>query len=195
MATSSSQRATLGLTTMAWILIPVGVGINLVGHFIAQTLRLPIFLDVIGTILVGVLAGPWAGAIAGLVTNVVAALILTPTWLPYAIVNILIGIAAGYLARGGWFRDVPRTVVSGFIIAVIGVVSSAPITAYVYGGVTGAGEDVIRAYLYATGQNLLQGALTASAITEPVDKILSALIVYVVINNLPRRYRERFRPA
>jgi energy-coupling factor transport system substrate-specific component len=180
---------------MAWILIPVGVGINLVGHFIAQALRLPIFLDVIGTILVGVLAGPWAGAITGLVTNVVAALILTPTWLPYAIVNILIGIAAGYLARAGWFRDIPRTVVSGFIIAVIAVVSSAPITAYLFGGVTGAGEDFIRAYLYATGQTLLQGAITASAITEPVDKILSALVAYLVVANLPERTRERFRSA
>lgn len=191
----TAKRSTFGLTTMAWILIPIGVGINLVGHFIAQTLRLPIFLDVIGTILVAVLAGPWAGAIAGLVTNVVAALILTPTWLPYAIVNILIGIAAGYLARAGWFRDIPRTVVSGFIIAVIAVVSSAPITAYLFGGVTGAGEDFIRAYLYATGQTLLQGAVTASAITEPVDKILSSLVAYLVVNNLPERYRERFRSA
>lgn len=191
----ATKRPTLGLTTMAWILIPVGVGINLVGHFIAQTLRLPIFLDVIGTILTGVLAGPWAGALTGLVTNVVAALILTPTWLPYAIVNILIGIAAGYLARAGWFSNIWRTVVSGFIIAVIAVISSAPITAYLFGGVTGAGEDFIRAYLYATGQTLLQGAITASAITEPVDKILSALVAYLVVTNLPARYRERFRSA
>jgi len=195
MTTSSGQQSRLGLTTMAWILIPVGVGINLVGHFIAQTLRLPIFLDVIGTILVGVLAGPWAGALTGLITNVVAALILTPTWLPYAIVNILIGIAAGFLARAGWFRDIPHTIGSGIIIAVIGVVSSAPITAYVYGGVTGAGEDFLRAYLYATGQTLLQGAITASAITEPVDKILSCLIVYFIVKNLPERYRDRFRTA
>jgi len=39
-------------TTRAWVLIPIGIGINVVGGYIAQVLRLPIFLDVIGTILV-----------------------------------------------------------------------------------------------------------------------------------------------
>lgn len=193
MTAQPSDRTTLGLTTMAWILIPVGVGINLAGHFIAQALRLPIYLDVIGTIIVGILAGPWAGALAGLVTNAAAALILTPTWLPYAVVSILIGIAAGLLQRAGWFDTVWRTVVSGLIITVVAVVSSAPITVFVFGGVTGAGTDLIRGYLLATGQELIQSVVTTAIIVEPVDKILSALVGYLVVTNLPDRYRRQFR--
>lgn len=193
MTAQPSDRTTLGLTTMAWILIPVGVGINLAGHFIAQALRLPIYLDVIGTIIVGILAGPWAGALAGLMTNVAAALILTPTWLPYAVVSILIGIAAGLLQRAGWFDTIWRTVVSGLIITVVAVVSSAPITVLVFGGVTGAGTDLIRGYLLATGQELIQSVVTTAIIVEPVDKILSALVGYLVVTNLPDRYRRQFR--
>jgi energy-coupling factor transport system substrate-specific component len=192
MTAQSSGGSSLRLSTMAWILIPVGVGINLAGHFIAQALRLPIFLDVIGTIIVGVLAGPLAGALTGLVTNVAAALILTPTWLPYAIVNILIGVAAGYLARAGWFDDIPRSIGSGLILAVIGIVVSAPITVFVYGGVTGSGSDIIRAALIATGRQLMETVITTSVIFEPIDKILSALVAYAVVRNLPERYRRQF---
>jgi len=192
-AQSAKQRVVRpGIGTMAWLLVPVAVGINLVGNFIAVNLKLPVFLDSIGTVTAGILAGPWIGALVGLLTNLIAGLLITPTWLWYAVVNVIFGIVAGFLARKGWYSTIPRTIVSGLILAVIGMIVSAPITAYVYGGVTGAGEDFIRAYLYATGKTLLEGAITASAITEPLYKIISALLAVLIVRGVPKRYRAQF---
>jgi len=182
------------LTTIGVVLIPVCVAINLIGHVISQALRLPIFLDVIGTILAGILGGIWAGALTGLLTNVVAAVLVSPTWLPYFIVSVLIGITAAVLARWGWFSTIPRTIVSGLIIALVAIVSSAPITAW-YGGVTGAGANVITAYFLATGRTLIESVLGEAIIAEPVDKILSCLVCYAIVNSLPTRTRQQFYVA
>ena len=46
--------------------MPVAIAINIVlGYTVQTVLKLPIYLDSIGTILVGVLAGPLAGALTG----------------------------------------------------------------------------------------------------------------------------------
>ena len=54
-------------TTRVIVLIPVAIAINIVlGYTVQTVLKLPIYLDSIGTILVGVLAGPLAGALTGI---------------------------------------------------------------------------------------------------------------------------------
>ena len=59
-------------TTRVIALIPVAIAINIVIGYIAQNvLKLPIYLDSIGTILVGVLAGPLAGALTGALSNII----------------------------------------------------------------------------------------------------------------------------
>ena len=65
------SRIASDFTTRAWVLIPIGVGINFVVGTLVNVLQLPLFLDTIGTILVALLAGPWVGAMTGLVTNLV----------------------------------------------------------------------------------------------------------------------------
>src|SRR5690625_1192614 len=87
-------------TTMALLLVPIGIAINFVGGQIASLLKLPIFIDVIGTVLVGALTGPLLGALTGLVTNLVLG-ITSPTAIPYAVVSVAIGWAAGFAAKRG----------------------------------------------------------------------------------------------
>ena len=46
--------------------MPVAIAVNIIlGQTVAAALKIPIYLDSIGTILVGVLAGPLAGALTG----------------------------------------------------------------------------------------------------------------------------------
>lgn len=59
MSFGEQLRKDFGTVTLA--LIPVAIVVNLVVGQIVSALNLPIFLDSIGTVLVGILAGPWAG--------------------------------------------------------------------------------------------------------------------------------------
>src|SRR3989442_13646550 len=59
-------------STRVIVLMPVAIAINIVlGFTVQKVLNLPIYLDSIGTILVGVLAGPLAGALTGALSNLI----------------------------------------------------------------------------------------------------------------------------
>ena len=53
-------------------LMGVGVALNVVGAFIAVTLKLPIYMDSIGTILISCLLGPKLGVLTGLCGSIVS---------------------------------------------------------------------------------------------------------------------------
>ena len=56
-------------TTRTLVLIPIAIAINIAIGQIVYLLKLPIYLDSIGTVLVGAIAGPWAGALTGALSN------------------------------------------------------------------------------------------------------------------------------
>ncbi|MEO5884450.1 MAG: hypothetical protein ABIQ58_02920, partial [Candidatus Limnocylindrales bacterium] len=102
-------RRSRDLSTATLALIPVAIAINLAVGSIAVALRLPIYLDSIGTVLVGVLAGPWAGALTGLLSNLIWSLLPIPGGAGpvaafFAPVAAVIGLMAGFWARQGVFR-------------------------------------------------------------------------------------------
>jgi len=88
------------------LLIVVAIAVNIIlGQLARTTLQLPLFLDSIGTILVGALLGPLAGAATGVITNVVwGGLLGSQSALPYAITAAFIGWAAGYAVSRGAFE-------------------------------------------------------------------------------------------
>src|SRR5690554_2694925 len=93
-------------------LIPVGVAVNFIGGQLALLLKLPVFLDSIGTITVGALGGPLAGATVGALTNILLS-ITNPQTLFYIVNNIIFGILAGVLARHGFFSWFPKALLTG----------------------------------------------------------------------------------
>ena len=85
-------------TMQAILIIPVCVAVNFVGGQLAGLLKLPMYLDTIGTIFASLLCGPWVGAVAGGLTNVVTG-IANPTNFAFIPVNIIAGLVTGFLAR------------------------------------------------------------------------------------------------
>src|SRR4051812_15350908 len=96
------------LSTRVIVLMPVAIAINIVlGYTVQTVLMLPIYLDSIGTILVGVLAGPIAGALTGVLSNLIwqyAPGIGGGTIGPFAVVAGVIGLLAGLW---GWLGVYP----------------------------------------------------------------------------------------
>jgi hypothetical protein len=253
-------------TTRVIVLMPVAIAINIVlGYTIQSVLKLPIYMDSIGTIFVGVLAGPLAGALTGILSNLIwqyAPVIGGGTIGPFAITAGVIGFLAGIWGYLGVYRSRPASgtqlvvaaviaalivlvvsypifnnpaytdpniggypswvftaavviaivvaiVVAGFIyikrdlaglwVAIAGVITgivaafvSAPIAAIVFGGVTGSGTDLIVAALRQGGSDVFQASLGQGLFSDPIDKLITSFIVFIVLSNLSTRYLARF---
>ncbi|WDP88499.1 MAG: ECF transporter S component [Desulfobacter sp.] len=177
-------------TTTTWALMPVAIAVNIVIGQIVATLKLPVYLDTIGTILVGAVCGPWAGALTGALSNAVWGL-FSPSALPFIPVAAWIGFAAGWCARMGLYNKWYTAALAGLIIAVTTPFVATPIVVYVYGGVEGSGASLITAVLIKSGHKITSAAFYKNMMVEPFDKIPSALAAFVLASRLPARFKQR----
>jgi hypothetical protein len=253
-----------GLNSTALALIPLAIAINIAVGQIVQTLKLPLYLDSIGTVLVGALLGPWIGLLTGALSNVIWTLTGLPNSGPainFAYVAAVIGLIAGFAGRAGLFqRESPRWLsalvggifvfaltlfvlmfanrdpnpdafppfpsagqliqqnlivfiittilglaagyfvlqragyagIVGLLTGVVAAVLSAPMAAVVFGGVTGAGTDLLVAAFRASGAGILESAFAQGVVSDPFDKMTSFLLVWLIVQSLPRRVLARF---
>jgi ECF-type transporter family protein len=272
--------------TRTIVLIPIAIAINIIlGQTVAAALKIPVYLDSIGTILVGVLAGPIAGAVTGGLANLIWTYILpapfqSPYAAPFFIVAVEIGLLAGIFGRLGFFRSRPNTppsqlaigaVVVAVVVAVIGIYGflpfytntdtnvlqllffapvaegaappnplfiilgwfvallligavvgliallairrdlgaayvfvaglvcgivsaliSFPISAVVFGGVTGSGTDLLVAAFQRAGDDLGTAVLKQGLLSDPIDKTVTYFVVFAILGALSRRFIARF---
>ena len=261
--------------TRTIVLMPIAIAFNIVmGQAVGTALKIPIYLDSIGTILVGALAGPIAGALTGFLSNMLWTYVVPPPFHSdisgaFAIVAAVIGLLAGTFARIGWLRPRPDrnpaqlavgaaiaitiifavgviaytgytkvfqnvnlapsgdqffvllswiglalvvvtvagllfllfrnrdltaayVVVAGMITGVIAAAISAPISANVFGGVTGAGTDFLVAAFRQAGGDIQAATLGQGLISDPIDKITTFFVVYLILNAMGRRIKARF---
>ena len=193
------NRIRLDFSTVTIVLIPVAIAINIAVGQVVFSLKIPVgiaYLDSIGTVLVGVLAGPWAGALTGLLSNLIWGLTgLNVTYAPFAAVGAIIGLLAGLFAEAGWIRQWWKVVLAGAITGIVAALVSAPIAAYVFGGVTGAGTDVLVAAFRQAGLDVLGASAAQGVASDPLDKIITYLVVWLIVRELPARFVARFPRA
>ncbi len=263
-------------TTRTFVLMPVAIAINIaLGTALAYALKIPIYMDSIGTILVGVLCGPVAGAVTGVLGNLLWSYVIPPPFqyppgAAFAIVAAVIGLIAGLAGRFGVLRPRPNrslrdlalggvvaialilgmawlawqgygkilgttsltpssdntlfvilgwlalaivgvavgalvvllavrrdltaayTVVTGVVTGIIAALISAPIAAGVFGGVTASGTDFLVAAFRQAGADLQAATLGQGLISDPIDKVITFFVVYVIVGSMARRARARF---
>jgi len=274
--TGANPSLATQFTTRTLILMPIAIALNIIlGQTVTAALKIPIYLDSIGTILVGILAGPLAGAATGLLANVLWAYVIPPPFqyppaAAFAIVAAVIGLIAGIAGGQGFLRPrlnrpVGQLVVGGLVTAgiiavlayvgylgytavlgpanlaptsdnaifvilgwvalglvlatvaglfallilrrdltatyvvmvgmVTGIVAaliSAPIAAGVFGGVTGAGTDFLVAAFRQGGLDIGAATLGQGLISDPIDKITTFFVVYLILTAMARRMKARF---
>jgi energy-coupling factor transport system substrate-specific component len=81
---------------------------------------------------------------------------------------------------------------AGAITGVVAAVVSAPIAAYVFGGVTGSGTDVLVAALRQGGSDVFQASLGQGLFSDPIDKTITSFVVFVILASLSTRLVARF---
>ena len=177
---------TFALTSSALCVV-----INLVLGTIVQTLSIPlIFLDTIGTIFGAVLLGPFHGVLIGLTTNVVQGAMTNPRNIPFALVNMAIGLSVGLIARRFRF-DLKTALLTGLGLSVLAPLIGTPIAVWIYGGLTGGGTDFLVMWLRATGSSIFASTFIPRITGNLIDKIVSCLLVAFLIQRLPERFLDR----
>jgi energy-coupling factor transport system substrate-specific component len=128
--------------TRTYLLMAVGIGVNVIlGQTVAAALKIPIYLDSIGTILVGVLCGPIAGALTGGLGNILWSYVIPPPFqyqpaAAFAITAVAIGVIAGLLGRVGFLRPRPNRSLGELLaggaitVALVGVLAWLAAQAY-----------------------------------------------------------------
>lgn len=168
------------------------IAINMVAGQAVSMLKLPIFLDSIGTVLCAILAGPWMAVATGLLTNLLWGLLTGPIAAAFAPVAMMIGLSAGLMARAGWFNSLPKVVVSSVVITLALTLVAIPIRSYLFGGATGSGADFMVAYLHAMGSDLQESVAVTVLGTNLLDKLLTVLIAWGLVRRLPQRTLRHF---
>ena len=130
-------------STSAMVLASLGVVINIVFGTVVNLLHIPLlFLDTVGTILVAAILGPFAGAATGGITNIILGMTSNPKEMLFALVNIAVGLIVGYVAKK-WNFNLKTAIITGLIISVVAPLIGTPIAVYIYGGLTGDGNDLL----------------------------------------------------
>lgn len=173
-------------------LIVFSIAINMIGGQLSSMLKLPIFLDSIGTLICALLAGPWIALFSGLLTNLIWGLLSGPIAAAFAPVAMMIGLSAGLLARAGGFRTLPRVILSGVVITFALMIVAVPIRTYLFAGTTGSGADFFVAYFHAVGDNLLESVAITVLGANIADKIISAIAAWLLVRRLPERVQRSF---
>ncbi|MBR2591868.1 MAG: ECF transporter S component [Oscillospiraceae bacterium] len=177
---------------LAWFLVPIGVAVNFIGGTIILLLKLPIYLDSIGTIIVGALCGVWPGVIVGLVSNILNA-ITDPNTLFYAPLNMAFAVLAAYLSKKGVFKKFVPTLISSLGFAFIGGVIGALITWTLYGFDFGGGAtSVIVLPLYAaTGLPKFLCQIVGEFLCDLLDKAITIVVCFFILKAFPTRFLSK----
>lgn len=166
------------------------VVLNIVMGLLVGALKIPLlFMDTIGTVFGAVWFGPVWGMIIGGLSNVLLAVTQNPKDLPFALVNIMVGLVVGLIARKHKF-DLKTAIITGLILAVVAPLIGTPIAVYVYGGITGDFNDVFFTALKQGGSTIFSAAFLPRIASNIVDKVLTCVIVALTLPKIRKGIRS-----
>lgn len=188
------------LTVQQLCLIALAIVINVVGGQIALALHLPIYLDSIGTILIGVLLGPWFGLIPGLLGGLIMTVTGDIYSLFFAPVGMILGFVTGWVfrkysllssGRQGW-KAVAGILGRAMMITIPATIVSASICALAFGGITSSGSTVlIQLLALRTPLNMTESVLVVQLLTDYADRAVSLLLVTALLRVIPAELRTQ----
>jgi len=151
------------------VLIPACIGINYLGKLFASVLKLPLWLDSIGTCIGGFSAGD----------NIT---------LIYALTSLGIGAAVGIMARLGFMKTFPKAIITACVAGLAAVVISTPLNVLFWGGTTGnVWGDAVFAATRAANMPVFLGSLLDEVVVDVPDKLITLIVVFFILKGLPNK--------
>jgi energy-coupling factor transport system substrate-specific component len=75
---------------------------------------------------------------------------------------------------------------------VVAALISAPISANLFSGVTGSGTDFLVAAFRQAGSDISTATFQQGLLSDPVDKLVTFFVVYLILAAMARRTKARF---
>ncbi len=178
--------------TQALALIPLGIALNLALGTLVHTMKLPVYVDAVGTIAVTLIAGLRAGVAVGVASFLIGGVLTNPVLPWFSGTQAAIAVYTHLVGRASGFRTMARTVLSGIGLGIVAGIVSAPVIVWLFGGVTGSGASLVVAFLLASGKSVMQSVLLSGLAAEPLDKTLQCLLAVWLLRGLPPGLLMRF---
>ncbi len=177
------------LTTATIVLIPACIGINYLGKLFASLLKLPLWLDSIGTCIGACLGGPIIGAICGAANNLIYGLTTGDSiTLVYALTSLGIGFVVGILARLGMMKSFGKAIITACGGGLAAVLISTPLNIMFWGGTTGnVWGDALFAATQAKGMAVALGSFLDELVVDVPDKLITLIVVFLILKGLPKK--------
>lgn len=178
--------------TLSLALLPLGVALNLTIGTIVHTLKLPIYVDAVGTIIVTVLAGWRIGVATGVLSFLLGGILTNPVLPWFSGTQAAIALYTYIVGTYGGFRTLLRTILSGIGLGVVAGIVSAPVIVYLFGGITGSGASMIVAFLLASGETVFKSVFLSGLAAEPLDKAIQCLLAFWLLRGMPKSILRNF---
>ena len=189
------------MTTLRLCMIAMAVCINVAGGQLALMLRLPIYLDSIGTILIGAWMGPFYGMLPNMISGVLMGFTTDIYSLYFASVGMITGFMAGIAAKqmhGLVFEKQVKKlqiIIGALFITIPGTMVSSVINAVLFGGVTSSGSSILVQILSRTPLGLTGSIFAVQIFTDYLDRVISLALVVMVLQMLPFSMKTAFQKA
>ena len=170
----------------------VSVAMNIVLGIITSALGIPLYLDTLGTVLSAVILGPVPGMIVGALTNIITGLMYSVTDIPFFIVNMMVGLIVGLVAKKFKFDIIPA-VITGLVLSFVCPAIGTPIGIYVYGGLNGSVSDMLVMSLVQAGHDIFQASFLRNVGSNLIDKVGTCIIAWALIKAMPMRFLDNFK--
>ncbi|HGI4096945.1 TPA: ECF transporter S component [Streptococcus agalactiae] len=174
--------------------ISIAIAINLVGANLALFLRLPIYLDTIGTLLIAVILGPWYAASTAFLSALINWMTTDIFSLYYSPVAIVVAIITGILIKR---NCKPSSLLwKSLIISLPGTIIASVITVILFKGITSSGSSIIAQFLHGIGLDMTSSLVLVQVGTDYMDRLISLILVFSTITLLkkhsPNLINQRF---
>lgn len=164
-------------------------------------LRLPIYLDSIGTILIGAWMGPFYGMLPNMISGVLMGFTTDIYSLYFAPVGMITGFMAGIAAKqmhGLVFEKQVKKlqiIIGALFITIPGTMVSSVINAVLFGGVTSSGSSILVQILSRTPLGLTGSIFAVQIFTDYLDRVISLALVVMVLQMLPFSMKTAFQES
>lgn len=157
-------------------------------------LKLPVYLDAIGTIVVGALCGGLPGAVVGVISNTINS-ITYPTYVWYGVISAIYGVLAAYLSKKKVFCTLWKAILASFLFALIGGILNSCITWILFGFNFATDTTALFAIPLhmVVGLPKFMAEMVAAICMDVADKFLAVLAVYFVLRSMPDRFLVKLK--